>query len=130
MIATDLVGGSSPDRFGGARVALFSLIVERMGLVVIGTAANGTVAILGAILTGCGSALVFPSFGLEAVKRAPPASRGFAMGGYNAYLDLTLGIAAPAMVVLASATSLIAVFLVAAAAAAPIATMLRGSGQA
>ena len=51
----------------------------------------------GAGVTGLGYSLVYPGFGLEAVRRAPTDSRGLAMGAYTAFLDLALGIANPAL---------------------------------
>ena len=49
----------------------------------------------GAGLTGLGYALVYPGLGVEAVKRAPPESRGLAMGAYTAFLDVALGFGTP-----------------------------------
>lgn len=57
---------------------------------------------LGALLTGFGYSLVYPGFGVEAVRRAPPESRGLAMGSYTAFLDLALGLSSPALGFLAS----------------------------
>src|SRR5207244_1643986 len=47
----------------------------------------------------------------EAIRRAPPQSRGLAMGAYTAFLDLSLGLASPALGLIASRASLGAVFL-------------------
>jgi MFS family permease len=68
-------------------------------------------ALSGAALTGFGYSLVYPGFGVEAVRRAPPQSRGLAMGAYTAFLDLTLGLAIPALGLLASLAGLGMVFL-------------------
>jgi hypothetical protein len=46
-------------------------------------------ALAGAVLTGFGYSLVYASFGVEAIRRAPPQSQGLAMGAYTAFLDLT-----------------------------------------
>lgn len=84
-----------PDKFGGAKVAFVCLIVEVLGQVCIWQAPNGFVAILGAILTGCGMSLVFPSFGQLAIKPISSSNRGMAMAAYNAFFDLGMGITAP-----------------------------------
>ena len=62
-------------------------------------------------LAGFGYSLVYPSLGLEAIRRAPPQSRGLAMGAFTACLDLALGLAIPALGLLAGVAGLGAVFL-------------------
>ncbi|SFE83782.1 MFS transporter [Spirosoma endophyticum] len=84
-----------PDKFGGAKVAIVCLVVESIGQTCIWQAPNGLVAILGAILTGCGMSLVFPSFGQLAIKAISPSNRGMAMAAYNAFFDLGMGLTAP-----------------------------------
>jgi MFS family permease len=90
------------DALGGARVALVCLLVEAAGLALIWLAPSEWLAFVGALLTGFGYSLVYPGFGVEAVRRAPPESRGLAMGSYTAFLDLALGISSPALGFLAS----------------------------
>jgi MFS family permease len=70
--------------------------------------------LFGAGVTGFGYSLVYPGFGVEAVRRAPPESRGLAMGAYTAFLDLALGLANPALGLVAGKVGLGAVFLVSA----------------
>ncbi len=76
------------------------------------------VAYLGAALTGFGYSLAFPGFGVEAVRRAPPQSRGVAMGAYVAFLDISLGITGPAAGALAGIWGVGAVYLMGAVAVA------------
>jgi MFS family permease len=104
--------GHLPDRIGGAWVALVCVMIEAAGQALIWLAPGPALALLGAALTGFGYSLVFPGFGVEAVRRAPPESRGLAMGAYTACLDLALGLANPALGLVASAAGLSAVFLV------------------
>jgi predicted MFS family arabinose efflux permease len=66
---------------------------------------------VGAAIAGFGYSLVYPGFGVEAVRRAPPENRGLAMGAYTACLDLALGIASPVLGLIASGAGLNAVFL-------------------
>jgi MFS family permease len=128
LILARVLFGHLPDRFGGAKVALYSLIIQAVGLALIGSAFSPAHAILGAAICGAGFSLVFPSLGLEAVKRAPPESRGLAMGTYNAFLDLTLGIGSPALGWLGGTAGLGSIFLgsaMAALLAVPIALHLQ-----
>ena len=115
LIVARLIFGHLPDRLGGARVALLFVLVETVGLVVMGLAAGGLVASIGAAVTGFGYSLVFPALGVEAVRRAPPQSRGIAMGAYTACLDIALGISGPLLGGVASRMGLSAVFLAGAA---------------
>jgi MFS family permease len=127
LIAARLLFGHLPDRHGGAKVALLCVIIETAGLGLIGFAPSVTAAAAGAALTGLGYALVFPGFGVEAVRRAPPESRGVAMGAYTACLDLALGISGPGLGLIASQAGHSIVFLVSAVivlCAAPIAVLL------
>lgn len=87
--------GHLPDRLGGARVAMGSA-----GLVVIGQLASwlapsAPLAIVAAAVTGFGFSLAFPAFGIEAVRRVPPQSRGAALGAYAASFDLAMGAGVP-----------------------------------
>jgi MFS family permease len=114
LIAARLLFGHLPDRVGGANVALVSVLIEAAGLALVGLASSAAIAALGAAFTGLGYALVFPGFGVEAVRRAPPESRGTAMGAYTACLDLALGVSGPALGGLAAGAGLGAAFIAAA----------------
>jgi MFS family permease len=128
LIVARVLWGHLPDRFGGARVALYCLVIQAIGLALIGFATSAELAIFGAAICGAGFSLVFPSLGLEAVKRSPAQSRGLAMGTYNAFLDLTLGLGSPALGWLGESTGLRSVFIgsaLAALLAVPITLRLR-----
>lgn len=84
-----------PDRLGGARVALFSLAIEILGQVLLWQAPSVIYALGGAALTGMGFSLVFPSFGVEAVRKVSPQNKGVALGAYMAFFDLSLGLTGP-----------------------------------
>lgn len=114
FIAARMLWGHLPDKIGGAKAALVFLAFEAVGQVMIWLAPWPNVALVGAVLTGLGYSLVYPGFGVEAVLRAPPQSRGLAMGAYTAFLDVALGIANPALGLVAAAYGLGAVFLVSA----------------
>jgi MFS family permease len=121
--------GHLADRIGGATVALVFALIEAGGLALIGFAPWGWLGFAGAAATGFGYSLVFPGFGVEAVRRAPPDSQGLAVGVYTAFLDLALGILVPALGLIASFEGLGSVFVIGAAlsaCAAPIAARLGG----
>lgn len=111
FIAARLGLGHLPDKAGGARVALIFVLVEAAGLAVLWAAPWLAQALLGAVLTGVGYSLVYPGFGVEAIRRAPPESRGLAMGAYTAFLDLTLGLASPVLGLIGDTAGIGAVFL-------------------
>lgn len=102
-VVTRLVFGGWPDRFGGARVAAWSLLIEGAGQLMLWLAPQPATAFAGTVLTGIGYALVFPSFGIEAMKRVPAASRGAALGAYVAFFDVGFGVAGPTTGLLAGA---------------------------
>jgi MFS family permease len=112
FMAGRLIFGHLPDRIGGAKVALVCVLIEAAGQALIWLAPWSTMALFGAAVTGFGYSLVYPGFGVEAVRHAPPQSRGLAMGAYTAFLDLALGFANPALGLVASGAGLGGVYLV------------------
>ena len=114
LIVARLLFGHLPDKVGGARMAIWCVLIEAAGLALPGLGSTATPAAVGAALIGFGYALVLPGLGVEAVRRVPPASRGLAMGAYTACLDLALGIARPALGLVATSAGLNAAFLVSA----------------
>ena len=116
-IAVRLLLGHLPDRIGGRRVALGCLAVEAAGLLCVAFAASPAMAMLGTLLTGLGYSLVFPSMGVEAVRRVKPEDRGVALGAFLACFDLGLGAAGPVTGLVASGFGLPAAFIAASMAA-------------
>ncbi|MCS3797335.1 MFS transporter [Niastella sp. OAS944] len=94
-ILTRVFFSAYPDRFGGFKVAIVSIIIEVAGQLCIGFSTTNWLAIAGCTLTGTGFSLVFPSLGVLAIKKVPPQMRGTALGAYAAFFDLALGIAGP-----------------------------------
>lgn len=111
IILTRVFLGHCPDRFGGAQTALFSLIIQCAGLFIIVVAHRETIAIAGTICAGTGFSLVFPGLGREVINRVSNQNRGIAMGTYNAFLDLTLGVGCPFLGVLADSFGIGFIFL-------------------
>ncbi len=117
FIAVRAVLGSLPDKIGGYRVALWSLIVEALGQALLWVAPDELLALGGALVTGLGCALVFPALGVEALKRVLPANRGSAMGAFVAFPDIAYGFAGPAAGFIAGLFGYAAVYLLGAASA-------------
>ena len=118
FIGARLLFAHLPDQIGGAKVALVCVLIEAAGQLLIWQADHVLMAYAGAALTGFGFSLAFPGFGVEAVRRSPPQSRGAAMGAFVAFLDISLGITGPAAGAIASANGVSAVYLAGAAAVA------------
>jgi MFS family permease len=116
FVGTRLLFANAIRTHGGFRVAIASFFIEAAGLLLLWLAPIPGLALVGAALTGCGFALVFPALGVEAVGLVPPASRGAALGGYSLFLDMSLGITGPLAGLIAGAFGYAQVFLFAAAA--------------
>ncbi|MFZ1920165.1 MAG: arabinose transporter [Xanthobacteraceae bacterium] len=113
LVAARFLFGHAPDRLGGARVTLVCVAIEAAGLALIWLAGSAAAAAAGAARAGFGYSLVYPGLGVEAVRRAPPQSRGLAMGAYTVFLDVALGFGSPALGLVAGRFGLDAVFLAA-----------------
>jgi MFS family permease len=116
FIGARLLFAHLPDKIGGARVALVCVLIEAIGQLLIWQADHVLTAYVGAAFTGFGYSLAFPGFGVEAVRRAPPQSRGVAMGAFVAFFDISLGVTGPASGAIASAAGVNAVYLASAVA--------------
>ncbi|WP_275405145.1 arabinose transporter [Ramlibacter humi] len=95
FIVARLLVGHWPDRHGGAIVGAGFAALQAVGQLLIWLAPGPVLACIGAALTGAGYALLFQGFGVEAVRRTPPESRGAAMGGYVVFQDISMGLSGP-----------------------------------
>ncbi|WP_316825440.1 MFS transporter [Pedobacter miscanthi] len=110
-ILTRVFCSSYPDRFGGYKVAIISLVIELFGQLLIWYSASALVAVIGCGITGIGFSLIFPSLGVLAIKKVSPQMRGTALGAYAAFFDLSLGITGPIAGIVASWYSYQAIYL-------------------
>ncbi|WP_160000613.1 arabinose transporter [Roseomonas sp. 18066] len=118
FVLVRVVFGHLPDRLGSIPVALVSIAVEATGQALLWLAPGPELALAGAALTGLGCSLIFPSMGIEAMRRVAPNLRGTAAGGFSAYQDLAYGLTGPVTGLLADRLGYSAVFLVGGLAAA------------
>ncbi|QWW69868.1 arabinose transporter [Rhizobium sp. WYJ-E13] len=112
FVLVRILFGHLPDRYGGLSVAVVSLAVEAIGQLLIWSAADPTIALIGAFMTGLGCSMIFPAMGREVVLLVAPHLRGTALGGFSAFQDLAYGLTGPLAGVLADRAGYGSVFLV------------------
>lgn len=95
FILTRIVFSNAIKTYGGIKVGIISLAVEVVGLGILAFAPNVGLALLGAGITGCGFALIFPALGVEAVALVSASNKGAALAGYGLFIDISLGITGP-----------------------------------
>jgi MFS family permease len=116
-IGVRLFIGNVSDRIGPRTVAFWSAIVEAVGLVIVGLAANLATVIIGGLVVGAGLSLLFPSLAVIVIERTGDAQRGAALGAFTSFWDIGIAVGAPAAGFIASATNYADIYYVTAACA-------------
>jgi MFS family permease len=118
VVATRLLLSWLPDRAGPRFSVGLAAGAQAVGLAVIAAAGGLAPAIAGALITGAGFSLCFPSLALLVVERVDERSRGAAMGAFTAFFDLGVGVGAPLAGAVSALAGYPAAFAVGAACAA------------
>lgn len=113
-MAARLVFGRFVDNARGSGAAVFVLSVEATGLGILWVASSPPIALAGAALSGIGYSLVYPLLALQTLRRVPATSRGMAIGIYDGFFDVAMGVSALLGGVTAALFGLPSVFLFAA----------------
>lgn len=87
--------GGWPDRFGAARVAFWSALVEAVGLALVALAPNLIVAVAGGLVMGAGLSLLFPALALLVINRTEKQHQGAALGTFTSFWDIGLAAGGP-----------------------------------
>ncbi|HEU4656241.1 MAG TPA: MFS transporter [Capillimicrobium sp.] len=95
MVATRVLAGGRPDRWGPRRSATAAGLAEGAGLAIIALAHAWPLAMLGGVVMGCGFALLYPALASVVVERAGEARRGAALGSLTAFFDAGFGLGGP-----------------------------------
>lgn len=111
FIVARLIFIQTINHFGGYPVGIVCLAVESLGLLLLWQSTSPYMAVAGAALGGFGFSLVFPSIGVEAVKRVPENNRGTALGVYTAFADVSFFLTGPAAGAIIGAFGYASVFL-------------------
>ncbi len=112
VILTRTVGGSIPDRLGGARTAFAASAVAAAGLTTVALGAP----IPGAAVLAIGQGLAVPSLGLLALARVSAQRHGAAAGMFFAFFDAGVGGGGPLVGTIGRVASPMAALLTSAAA--------------
>lgn len=114
VVMTRLLLGRVPDAAGPRVTAVGAGLAECAGLAVVALASDWTVAVAGAIVMGCGFALLYPALALIVVERVGETRHGVALGSLTAFFDVGFGLGGPVIGAIAALGGYAAAFWAAA----------------
>lgn len=95
----------------GLKMAIFSLVVESCGLILIAISSSPYEAMIGSFLTGFGLSMVYPLLALPAIKSMPDENIGLALSTYESCFDIGILLSGFIGGVLVSSLGYVSVFL-------------------
>lgn len=128
VVLARLLLGRLPDRLGGRRTAVGATLAAAAGLAGLAVAGSFWVAALGAVITGIGSSLAYPSLALLVIDRVEDARRGVALGAFTGFFDVGVAVGGPLAGLVAATSGYGAAFWVAAGCSIGAAAVAAGSG--
>ncbi len=91
-VGSRLFLGHWPDQLGPQRVALWSAVVEALGLGILVFASSLPMAVAGGLAMGLGLSLLYPSLALIVVRNTDPSQHGAALGTFTSFWDLGIAV--------------------------------------
>ncbi|MEB6590637.1 MULTISPECIES: MFS transporter [Pseudomonas] len=111
FIAARLASPGILHRLRGYTVVAWCLVLQTVGLLLVGLAPSPALVIAGGTLTGIGVSWVYPGLGMETLALIPAANRTSALSALSLFFDIAVGVAGPALGLVATAYSYAWVFL-------------------
>jgi predicted MFS family arabinose efflux permease len=116
-VVARLALGGMTDRMDAGVATLATLAIETAGLALLWVAPHPLVGLLGAALAGFGFSMVYPLMALPVLRGVSAGNRGMAIGLYDAFFDVAMGLSSLLGGLIGSLFGLRSVFLFAGGAA-------------
>jgi MFS family permease len=126
VLAVRILGARLPDTLGPIRAGTIATGATALGLMVAAVWGNAIGVVLGAVIIAVGSAFLYPSLLLLALRGVPEHQRGSVVGTFSAFFDFSSGSAGLVLGGIASVSSYQGAFAGAAVLAGVAMLLLRG----
>jgi MFS family permease len=125
VLGVRIFGARLPDRLGPIRAGSVALGATAVGLAIVAVWHSAAGLVLGAIVIAVGSAFLYPSLLLLALRGVPEHHRASVVGTFSAFFDFANGVSGLALGGIAALSSYQGAFAVSAAVAAVALVLLR-----